>query len=228
MSEFTEEKVAGEAEITILRFVSKEKGRGEKELCRVELDGSFWQELEPETIVRKGLKKGASLDEATRKEVLLEDETIRARFAGARRIAGKPRARRELVRYLREKKYGSEAIEAALDQLEESGYIDDREVAARHVRKRLRAGGYGERRIRAELREMGVASEAIEREMQAALGEEEPSEACRQFVEKKVARYRPLSDAKNRNRFTSLLIRRGFDIGVIRDCLDSIASDERQ
>lgn len=114
------------------------------------------------------------------------------------------------------------AIQEALDALEASGTVNDREVAARHLRKRAREGGYGPARLRKELIELGIPGATVE----AALAEDDSAagagEACLALARKRAPRYAPLEEPKNRNRLLQFLQRRGFDAESISRALETL------
>ena len=210
------------AKITAIRSCSKGKARKQSDACEVEIDGRHWAKLDAETIVRQRLGVGVSLDAKREKEILLADEVLLARRAGAARAALKPCARSEMLPYLQRKGFGAAAIDLALENLQSSGAVDDEAVARRWIRRRRREGGYGADRIRDELQGMGLDPDMIERLLEEALKGTDPEAECRDFIAKKIERYRPLSDPRNFKRLRALLLRRGFDGETIASCLRNV------
>ncbi len=214
------------SEITSLKSVPKKgSGRIGEPRCLVELDGSPWREIEGETVLRHGLKRGRRLSPDECRAILHFDEVLKARRWAAGRCAMKPRSRRLLEQELRKRKVPEATILDALDQLESSGTLNDAEVAARHLRKRAREGGYGPARLRMELLDLGVSRSIAE----AALAENpdnvSPSEACLILARKRMPRYEPLTEPRNRNRLSQFLQRRGFDGEAIRGALEKLSTD---
>lgn len=212
--------------ITALRSRVNKNGRGAIRID-VELDGEPWATLDAETVMAERLKRGTTLGEQRRREVLLADETLLARRAAATRAAFRPRSAVELRRHLKGRKFSETAIEQALAQLQASGTIDDEKVAARWLRKRSRQGGYGEARLRSELHGLGIGGAIIDRQLDLWRAESNPAEECRTLARKKWAAVRDQSDPKARERLRRLLARRGFDAEVVAATLKSIlAGDE--
>lgn len=205
----------------ITRITTKKRGRGaaQRHVCVVEVDGDLWNELEAETLVKENLRTGQRVNEERLNEIRRADEVLKAGWEGRKRTALRPRARRDLHRRLKVKGFEEGAVEQALDRLEETGAVNDREVAARHVRRRMREGGYGRARMRDELLAEGIAPSVAEQMLDKYLEGYDEAAACRALIEKRAARYEPLSELKNRRRLESLLVRRGFHPEVIRSAL---------
>jgi regulatory protein len=216
----------GTAEITALKSVSrKARANPGEPRCLVELDGSPWEEIEGETVLRHGLKRGRRLSPDERRAILRFDEVLRAKRWAAGRCAMKPRSRRLLEQELRKRKYAESAIQEALNLLEASGTVNDAEVAARHLRKRARAGGYGPARLRTELSALGVSRATVEAAMTHLPEDLEPGGACLALARKRVQRYRPLAEMKNRNRLMQFLQRRGYDGELIQRTLETLLAE---
>lgn len=202
----------------ITGITTRKRGRGanQRHVCTIEVDGEAWAELEAETVVKENLRTGQAVDEARLEAIRRADETLKAAWEGRKRTALRPRARRDVGRVLREKGFSRPARTQALDRLEAAGAVDDREVARRHVRRRLREGGWGRERIREEILAQGVGADIAEAVLSEGLADYDERAACRSIVEKRRERYEPLTDPRNRRRLEALLARRGFDGETIR------------
>lgn len=209
-----------EAAITAIRAVPTARGRRAADPdFAVELGGKPWATLTAETIARLGIRTGRLLAPEEREAILFEDATLRARRAAAVRLALRPRSRAELELYLQKKGFAPPIVQAALDRLAESGTLDDRALAVRHIRKRLRQGEYGPARLRHELIGMGVAERDIEAPLGASVAESDPRALCLSLIRRKVGQYQPLADPRNARRFRALLARRGFGSEMVEGCL---------
>ena len=76
----------------------------------------------------------------------------------------RPRTEREIRDKLRLKKYSLATTRKAIEFLKDHGYIDDDVFAASFVRTRLLCG-YGQLRIRFDLRRLGLDKERIDRQI---------------------------------------------------------------
>lgn len=184
------------------------------------VDGEPWVTLDAETVVRLNLRRGEALSPARREQILLVDETVRARKAAARNAAVQPKTRRELERCLISRGFSEAARTAALAELESSGTIDDPEVAGRIVRSRRRKKNIGPLRLKAELSQRGVDPRELRRQVAAAFEGVNQLEECQALVAKLRAKYEPLQDPKQRAKLAGYLMRRGYDAETVREAIE--------
>lgn len=216
----------GSGTITQLKALQAKRTRpGAEPRIAVELDGRPWAEIEAETLVRHGLKKGKALTHEERHRILRSDAVLRARRWAAARCARKPRSRRRLEHEMRSRGMTDPVIGEALDALEAAGTVNDDEVAARHLRKRAREGGYGPARLMKELLELGVSRDTAEAAIARAGADRDSGEACLALARKRAARYAPLDEPRNRNRLMQFLQRRGFDGEAILRAVETLESE---
>ncbi|HKJ76458.1 MAG TPA: regulatory protein RecX [Gammaproteobacteria bacterium] len=131
-------------------------------------------------------------------------------------LARREHSRLELGRKLEQKGHDPDVVTEALDTAEAEGLLSDERFAESYARAR-REKGYGPLRIRAELRERGVAAELAAQGMEA-LDEDWPSlaEAVRQ---KRFGGDKP-REAKERARQSRFLQYRGFEADLVRRLLN--------
>ncbi|HEY2738850.1 MAG TPA: RecX family transcriptional regulator [Thermoanaerobaculia bacterium] len=96
----------------------------------------------------------------------------------AQLLASRPHFRAELAIKLAKRGFAAEEAVAALDRLEQQGYLDDTKTAADFIAHRRERGGEGRLRLRAELVRRGARPEAIDAAL-AGLNEEDDMEAAR-------------------------------------------------
>ena len=82
-----------------------------------------------------------------------------------RLLVAREHSRLELTRKLQARGHSAEAIGGALERLIDDGALDEARLAAHYVAERA-AKGFGPQRIRAELRDKGLAADLIERHLQ--------------------------------------------------------------
>lgn len=146
---------------------------------------------------------GLELDDEGEAE-LLRTLTMPALEAGAYQLGMRALTRKKLVEKLVEKGHDPFLAERAADKLEEMGAVDDAEYARMFAQDRA-ARGWGEIRIRAELRNRGVDEDYID----CAIGELESSEdAIEAFIISK-CHGEPL-DRKAAKKISDALARKGF------------------
>ena len=185
------------------------------------IQGRWLAVLEDGSILRVGEKEVLDFTLYAGKELTGEEaESIldAARRSGWKEktinlLARKPMSRRELERKLEEWEAGEVERTAICDRMEELGFLNDREYAARLVRH-YSAKGYGERKLRDELFRRGVPREFWE---EALAQVENSAEAIDAFVDKKLAG--KIADQKELKKVSDALVRRGFSWSDINDAL---------
>lgn len=127
----------------------------------------------------------------------------------------------ELVLKLKRAGAGAEHIEAVLEYLRQYGLVDDAAYAKRAVADLKNLKKFGKRRIRAELKNRGIASELAE-EALAEL-EDEEAEALLPLVEKKLAGN---FERKNVEKCIRYFAYRGYGYDDIKACIEQIKGEE--
>ena len=144
----------------------------------------------------------------------------------ARFLATRPRTRWELDRRLRRAGASAEVIEGTLERLTQLGYVDDVAFARYWQEQRDRHAPRGRRLIAAELRQRGLAREALgvldddlERAASEDLLPETEAERAAIALDRHL-RGRPLpTEARALQRLGMFLMRRGFDAETVRNTL---------
>ncbi len=125
--------------------------------------------------------------------------------------------RRGLEVKLIRKNYSRETVSAVLDEMENSGLLDDSRYARSWARSRLRRSSCGPARLTAGLRAKGIqgklASEAVN-EVLEETGEEAVDEALERAWRKICRR-----GGRNENQITAALVRRGFSYSRVKKFL---------
>ncbi len=176
------------------------------------VEGRWLAFLEDGTILRLGenevvdfaLYAGKELNEA--ESAALQDSARRSALKGKtiELLSRKPQSRKEVERKLLQWEAGEEETAAICDRMEQLGYLNDAEYAARVVRH-YSAKGYGERKLRDELYRRGVPRDLWDEALQQA----EPADAAMdELIAKKLAGKNP--DPKELKKVSDALARRGY------------------
>jgi regulatory protein len=154
----------------------------------------------------------------------------------ARFLAARPRTRWEVERRLRRAGAPDAVVAATLDRLVELGYLDDATFASWWADQRDRHAPRGRRMIEAELRQRGVAREAIaalrDRDPTAGRAPEDASLPASEAERAAAAlaahlRGRPLpTDRRALQRVAMFLVRRGFDPETARAAIRAAGVDD--
>jgi len=127
------------------------------------------------------------------------------------------RTQAEVARYLTRRGHPAERIRAALEELLESGLVDDRRFAELYLRDRRRLHPLGRRAALRELTAKGVARALAVEVLEACDPPWDERELARAAVERRWARWPAQERWRRGGRF---LAGRGFDTAVIREVLE--------
>jgi regulatory protein len=179
------------------------------------VDGFYLCTVSESLVARWGLYRGRELDDKALSEVRAQASNERVMSDAYRLLAHRARGRVELERRLRQKGHDAAVIAGALERLAEDGLLDDADFARRYVADKRDLSGWGSRRIRRSLVELGVAADVADAALVVPAGEEgEDTELGRalRLLRRKGAPQPPLDVA--RRRAYDALLRRGFAASV--------------
>ena len=107
-------------------------------------------------------------------------------------------------------------IDEAIVKVKDWGYLNDARYAGMYVRNAIKMKGWGERRIKQEMRMKGLADEVIEQAL-AENDDSEPESMALNALSKKFKT--PIIEMKERARAQRYLVTRGFSFGDISNAI---------
>lgn len=185
------------------------------------IKGRWLAVLEDGSILRIGENQVVDFALYTGKE--LSEEEAEALQGSAQRqqrkekalelLARKPQSRRELEKKLTQWGAEEDEVQTVCDRMEQLGYLNDAEYAARVVRH-YSAKGFGPGKLRDELYRRGVPRDLWQEAMDQA---ENPAQSIDAFVAKKLAG--KTADRQTLKKVSDALARRGYHWPDINDAL---------
>ena len=200
------------------------EGKRNPNHIHVSVDGEYAFTTSIDLAARYHLKEGAQLTGEQMQEILGEALLGQAKERALSLLSYRAYSRRELVKKLRER-VPEETAEAAADRMEELGYLDDADYAARYASDLYRLKRKSLSHIRQALRLRGIDSGIIEQVLEPYEEEDEREQILR-VIEKKYRRRLEEDWEKNRPKVTAALMRLGFSYGDIRQALEEYGEDE--
>ena len=209
--------------------------RGQIERVAVHLDGRRAFDLSSTVADGAGLRAGDLLTAERQSELLQQDAPYRARERALRLLGLRDRSRRELATRLRQAGFEPGVVEPTIEWLADLGYLDDRRFAAAYVAEKQR-GGWGPRKIRAELGVKGVERSTVD-EVVAALEDLDSTAAAasdailQQTVRRRFGGQFATDPEGAERRLAGFLARRGYDwdtIGRMARMLQAEGSSEAE
>jgi regulatory protein len=124
----------------------------------------------------------------------------------------------ELEEKLITHKYDAQDIELVIQELKDKKLLDDRQFAHHYISDKSEFAKRGRYRLGLELRKKGIAQDIIE-EALSQLKVEDELRTARELLKSKERFWQSLEPAKKYLRQVSLLQRRGYSIGVIKEAI---------
>lgn len=186
---------------------------------RLRVDGEPFVTIGPEDVLAASLAVGMELSEGLRARLAHRAEVFAARSVAMRLLSSRAIASGELARRLLRRGHARWAVEEAIAFLMAAGLIDDTAFAQHYARTRARNRRYGPRRLRADLRRMGIADRIVERAVAEALEADgtDPKALIREAAMRKVRAMKDIGSDKAKRRLRAYLQRRGFSNAEIAD-----------
>ncbi len=184
------------------------------------LDEQFGFGLSQDTLLKSGIARGDTLDDAQIDRILQMEERYRIKEKAFRLLAVRARSRKELADRLGDAGYDKSNITDIIDMLEQQHYINDAEFAVMFARSRMISKPCGRLLLRRELKQKGLDDAHIERAIAEVFKDTDEVRTARQVAEKRRKRLASVDEAKARKRITDLLLRRGFSWDVVHEIMD--------
>lgn len=147
------------------------------------------------------------------------DVLVQAQKAALTMLGRKMLTCRELCDRLLRKGYDREIAEKVVEQFLAVGYLDDRRYAELYLADSVNLGAKGIYRIRQELLKKGVSASVIDDVMESA--DVDTKNALMQYVEERQL-LQAVRSRKDLEKLTARLVRRGYSLSEIRDCLEKM------
>ena len=143
-------------------------------------------------------------------EAVSQREHERAIELAYRAVGYRERTVAEVRTFLERKRVGPCAIDEAVAELSEAGFLDDARYARRFAEDKRQLERWGSERIVRDLHRRGVAPDLIE----AAVADRSRESELRSALVMLEERLRPPADERDRDRAWRLLVRRGYEPGI--------------
>lgn len=183
----------------------------------VAIDGRPVATVSAELIAELGLRVGGSVDVVLAQRLRAESSRLAVFDKAIDLLAVRARSTRDLQMRLRRAGAADASIAAAIERLQQLGFLDDDAYARNLARSRVLSGGVSRRRIGQELQRRGVSREVADGAIAETLEEVELDEegAARLAGEKRLRALRSYDAATQKQRLYAFLARRGYAPDVI-------------
>ena len=132
------------------------------------------------------------------------------------------KSRKHLINKLYEKEYKKNAIDYAIEKLEEYGYIDDYKYATNIVNSNIKK--LGKHRLKSLLYEKGIPSDIIQ-DVLEEIDKDDMFSTCVSLVKKWLGSH-DFESNKDREKLFRFMTYRGFDYDMIKNALWEIENND--
>ena len=194
--------------ITDMQIQKRNKTR-----ANVYLDGEFAFALEMLTVMKLGLKIGKDVDVETIKAAVFDSEVSVAFGKAVDYLARAMKTTKQMHDYLTKKGYAVEVINAVIPKLQGYKYLDDQTYARLYTQQ---SKAYkGERRIKQELVNKGIAHDQVDDEVQ--IDKDDQLQTATILAEKYLKNKD--RDIKTMQKLQRFLLYRGFDFDTVNSII---------
>ncbi len=179
----------------------------------MEVDGEKYK-IDTDTLMMEGIKEGKDIPFERFVEINHLSNCNRAYEKALYLLDYRDRTYLEIKRKLMES-YPPEAVEYALEKVQELGLIDDENFARRFAGEMINFKNYGKNRVESELYRRGVERDIIEKVLEEF--DVDSVEKIREIIRRK---YSPIpEDKKELSKIVNALMRQGYSYGDIKNAL---------
>ena len=183
------------------------------------IDGSYTAGLSAETVSKLNLFEGKEINPEQLENAIFEEEKQHTRNYAFRLLSYRSRSQKEISERLRNRGYPEPVINTIIEELKNTGLIDDKKFAIMFAQDRLNFAKKGKRIIFAELLRKGVPKPDVEEALKQINDE---TAVAKNLIEKYKKRYTRLEPDKRRKKLYDLLLRRGFSFKVVEEIMEEI------
>ena len=194
--------------ITDMQIQKRNKTR-----ANIYLDGEFAFALEMLTVMKLGLKIGKYVDVETIKAAVFDSEVSVAFGKAVDYLARAMKTTKQMHDYLTKKGYAVEVVNAVIQKLQGYKYLDDQTYARLYTQQ---SKAYkGERRIKQELVNKGIAHDQVDDEVQ--IDKDDQLQTATILAEKYLKNKD--RDIKTMQKLQRFLLYRGFDFDTVNSII---------
>jgi regulatory protein len=176
-----------------------------KLLTAVFVNGEFWAKIDNDIVAQNAIKSGVSVDDTFLIQLKFDSDYKRSKEKALYLLSFRDYSKKELTDKLK-KDYAVDAVQKAVERLEELGLVNDNVFAQKYAKDLLFNKHFSKRRAEFELSQKGINKDVI-CEVLSEL-ECDPVEQIRSLVDKKYKL--AYSDEKVKKRAAAFLQRYGY------------------
>ena len=202
----------------IITKVSAQKRPGRYNIF---LDGKYAFSAGEKTVAEFVLLKGKELDDEQVEKIRQFDAAAKASDLAAHFLSYEPRTIFEVLQYLKKHEISDEAANSAVNQLNELGYLDDRQYAKLFIKSGLRVGSDGPKSLLRKLTQKGVDPEISQTELDEVM-DEDWIEVGQRVIKSMIHQAGKLAQRELKRKMKTKLLMHGFDGGISSEIIAAL------
>lgn len=202
----------------IITKVSAQKRPGRYNIF---LDGKYAFSAGEKTVAEFVLLKRKELDDEQVEKIRQFDAAAKASDLAAHFLSYEPRTIFEVLQYLKKHEISDEAANSAVNQLNELGYLDDRQYAKLFIKNDLRVGSDGPKSLLRKLTQKGVDPEISQTELDEVM-DEDWIEVGQRVIKSMIHQAGKLAQRELKRKMKTKLLMHGFDGGISSEIIASL------
>lgn len=202
----------------IITKVSAQKRPGRYNIF---LDGKYAFSAGEKIVAEFVLLKGKELDDEQVEKIRQFAAAAKASDLAAHFLSYEPRTIFEVLQYLKKHEISDEAANSAVNQLNELGYLDDRQYAKLFIKNDLRVGSDGPKSLLRKLTQKGVDPEISQTELDEVM-DEDWIEVGQRVIKSMIHQAGKLAQRELKRKMKTKLLMHGFDGGISSEIIASL------
>jgi len=197
-----------------------EKKKRVKDLFMLFLDDGQEIEIHGEILMKYGFESGKTLSQSILEEAVAETQYKKGKEAALKHLRSKNRSLNEIQTYLKQRGYSKDTSDEVISFINEYHLADDQIYADDFVSQSVYKG-FGELKIRYELRNKGIHGDIIESSIQKHISDEKSYARALEMAKKKYEN--EPKDEKTKAKIARFLFSKGYKEGTIFKVLEKLA-----
>ena len=207
-----------------LRITDIAKLKGRRHMMQVVFDDGETYDIDPEILLLSRWETDTVVERRDREAIIRQSRLKQAKDLIIDMLGRRMMSEMEIRRKLQAKKIQADAADAAIQDLQRVGLINDREFAERFSRDQIQRNGVGRSRLQRDLMQRGIERDLITTTLDRIFAETDEKALAVALLHKRGFGIELRDDMKRRQRAYALLIRRGFDNETAQDALYDITT----
>lgn len=190
-----------------------------KSRVSIYVDGAYFGALDEKTFLNSGLKTGDNLSSKLWEELFLKAENEAAFNKALSYISRLMRSKKQMIEYLKKKGYEENAIEYAIQKLQEYKYIDDESFASMILSHQVNVKHAGMMAVKNAMYKNGI-DKKISEKIVLNYDDIKQLENAKILAKKLIKQYRRIEDKHEKKRkIKQAMMRRGYSWDMINSAL---------